>query len=107
VLHDGALLGWLGRGKHPLITFLPEEPPARDEAARVLAFALAGLVDGGRKRALVLWTIDGVDAAQSDLSAVFVAAGFVRTGGRRLIKRADRPKARDEDDEWPLASPDA
>ena len=106
VLRDGALLGWLGRGEHPLATFLPLEEPGRTEAARALATGLAGLVDHGRKRALVLWTIDGAMAAQSDLAPAFVRAGFTPTGSGRLIKRSARPKPRDDDD-WSMASSDA
>jgi ATP-dependent Lhr-like helicase len=105
VLWDGALLGWLGRGKHPLLTFLPSEEAGRAEAVRALAAGLAGLVDHGRKRALVLWTIDGVEAARSDLAPAFERAGFTSTGSGRLIKRAAHPKPRSDD--WSLAAGDA
>ena len=54
VLHEGALLGWLGRGDHPLLTFLPAEEPARSEAARRLARALADRVERGKHRALLV-----------------------------------------------------
>ncbi|MCL2451254.1 MAG: DEAD/DEAH box helicase, partial [Polyangiaceae bacterium] len=90
VQQDGVLRGWLGRGKHPLLTFLPDGDPARTRAARSLATALAGLVDHGRRRALLLSTIDGVDASESDLAPVFLEAGFVRTGQGRLVKRSPR-----------------
>jgi ATP-dependent Lhr-like helicase len=76
VLHDGALLGWLGRGDHPLLTFLPSEEPARAQAARRLAGALAERVDRGKHRALVIASIDGIEAARSPLAPAFVAAGF-------------------------------
>src|SRR5438067_6746802 len=48
VLHDGALVGWLGRGEHNLHTFLPPEEPGHSQSARALAHALAALVDEGR-----------------------------------------------------------
>jgi ATP-dependent Lhr-like helicase len=88
VLHDGALLGWLGRGEHPLITFLPDDEPERSHQASLLAHALRDLVDRGPRRALLVSTVDGVRAAESPLTAAFVRAGFaatmhglLRTGG--------------------------
>src|SRR5437868_10659749 len=54
VLHDGALIAWLGRGEHDLRTFLSAEEPARSRAARALARALAGQVDSGRRKALLI-----------------------------------------------------
>jgi ATP-dependent Lhr-like helicase len=105
ILRDGALLGWLGRGKHPLLTFLPTDPAERAETAGALATALGDLVDRGRRRALLLWTIDGAAASESDLAPAFVRAGFVSTGSRHLIKRTTRPRAHDED--WSMATSDA
>jgi len=84
---DGRLLGWLGRGDHPLLTFLPERDPARGHAAARLAAALAQRADGARTRALLIGTIDGVPAGQSDLAVHFVRAGFTPTL-RGLHKRA-------------------
>ena len=77
VLHEGTLLGWLGRGERPLLTFLPPEEPARAEAARVLAQALAERAN--RHRALLVSSIDGVDAGRSPLAPLFAAAGFTAT----------------------------
>jgi len=79
VLRDGVLLGWMGRGSRPLITFLPEDEPDRSDAGRALAQGLAELVDGKTRRALLVSSIDGVDAAHSPLVPIFVAAGFVAT----------------------------
>jgi len=87
VLRDGALLGWLGRSEQALLTFLAPEEPARAGAqARALAEALAQLVDGTGRRALLLSTIDGEPARTSPLAAAFLAAGF-STGGSGLLKR--------------------
>jgi ATP-dependent helicase Lhr and Lhr-like helicase len=83
VLRDGALLGWLGRARHALITF-PSESGA--SAATALAEALAAMVDGGEKRALLVATVDGVEASASPVAASFVAAGFASTA-RGLLKR--------------------
>ncbi len=90
VLRDGALLGWLGRGKRPLQTFLPDgtdSGSARTDASVALVQALAGLVDGVRRRALLVSTVDGTPAAQSPLAPIFVQAGFVATA-RGLLKRS-------------------
>jgi ATP-dependent Lhr-like helicase len=79
VLHEGDLLGWLGRGDHPLLTFLPADEPARTDAARRLAAALAARVDQAGLRALLVSSVDGVEAARSPLARVFADAGFIAT----------------------------
>jgi ATP-dependent Lhr-like helicase len=86
VLRNGQLLGWLGPAEHPLLTFLPEAEGERDEASRALATALAGRADGVRRRALLIRTIDGVEASESVLARAFMRAGFT-TGGSGLLKR--------------------
>jgi ATP-dependent Lhr-like helicase len=86
VVRDGDLLGWLGRSEHPLLTFLRAEEPRRSEDARALARSLATLVDGGRRRALLVSTVDGIEAARSPLARLFVEAGFAATM-RGLLKR--------------------
>jgi ATP-dependent Lhr-like helicase len=93
VLWQGRLLGWLGPGAHPLLTFFDPDGAGRSEAAAAMARALAGLVDGERRRALLISSIDGVPAAQSSLAPVFAIAGFAITM-RGLLKRA--PFARGE-----------
>ncbi len=94
VLRDGELLGWLGRGEHPLLTFLPEEEPARTEAARALAAALAARVTSSGARALLVPSIDGAFAADSPLARFFLEAGFVPTA-RGLLRRASpAPRAK-------------
>jgi ATP-dependent Lhr-like helicase len=87
VLHQGDLIAWLGRGEHDLHTFLPAEEPARTRAARALAQALAGLVDSGQRRALLIERVDGEDVASSPMSAHFKSAGFT-AGARGYLKRA-------------------
>ena len=104
VLEEGALLGWLGRGEHPLLTFLPPEEPARSSAAHRLARALADRVEHGRHRALLISTVDGVEAARSPLAPAFVAAGFGATL-RGLLKRGPGAPPADETDD--TVSPDA
>jgi ATP-dependent Lhr-like helicase len=87
VLHEGRLLAALLRGEHQLVTFLPPEEPERSRSARALAFALADLVDGGRRRALLVSRVDGDDVARSPLAAFLIAAGFT-PGIRGFLKRA-------------------
>ena len=87
VLHDGALLAVLARGEQGLTTWLPEGDPARGKALSALVRALANLVDSGRRKALLLARIDGVEAERSPLRDAFVAAGF-SSGIKGLLKRA-------------------
>jgi ATP-dependent helicase Lhr and Lhr-like helicase len=87
VLHEGRLLAALLRGEHQLVTFLPQEEPERSRSARALAFALADLVDGGRRKALFVARVDGDDVARSPLAAFLIAAGFT-PGMRGFLKRA-------------------
>ena len=98
VLGDGALLGWLGRGERPLLTFLPEDEPARSERATALAVALAERVDRGPERALLVSTIDGVEAARSPVAPTFVAVGFAPSS-HGLLKRGGPARAPDDADE--------
>jgi ATP-dependent Lhr-like helicase len=93
VMRGGALIGWLGRGDHPLLTFLPDEEPARSETTRALASALADLVDGGGRRALLVSTVDGIPAADSGLASHFVVAGFVPAPATYLFDALREPTA--------------
>jgi ATP-dependent Lhr-like helicase len=102
VLHEGALLGWLGRGDRPLLTFLPADEPARSEGARRLAAALAERVDRGLHRALLVTTVDGVEAARSPLAPAFAAEGFVPTA-HGLLKRGRASQPTDDAEDTTLA----
>jgi ATP-dependent Lhr-like helicase len=90
VLHDGELLGWIGRSEQSLLTFLPPHEPARGHAIDALADALAGLVRSGARKALSLATIDGEGAMRSPLAEALLARGF-RHGLRGLLLRAGDP----------------
>ncbi len=87
VLHEGALVGWLGRGEQNLHTFLPQGEPAASRAGRALARALASLVDEGRRKALLIARVDGEDVDASPLSGALKEAGFA-PGVRGYLKRA-------------------
>jgi ATP-dependent helicase Lhr and Lhr-like helicase len=86
ILADGCLVAWIGRAERNLLTFLPESEPERTETARAIALALASLVTGGRRRALLVAKIDGEDPAQSDLAVHLREAGFL-PGSRGYLKR--------------------
>ena len=92
VLREGALVAWAGRTERNLLTFLPESEPARGEAARDLARALAELVDSGRRRAVLISRIDGGNPSESPLARELAAAGFT-LGSRGFLKRAAREMA--------------
>ena len=92
VLHDGELIAWLGRGEHHLLSFLPAQEPASTHAARALAAALAGLVDSGQRKALLIARVDGGDVNASALAAALKAAGFT-AGIKGYLKRgATQPR---------------
>ncbi|MCA1827660.1 MAG: DEAD/DEAH box helicase, partial [Myxococcales bacterium] len=92
VLHDGALVGWLGRGEHNLHTFLPPDEPAHSHAARALAHGLAAQVDGFRRKAFLIARVDGEDVNASPLAPFLKEAGFT-PGIRGYLKRAPLPAA--------------
>jgi ATP-dependent Lhr-like helicase len=82
VLQEGVLLGWLGRSGQTLLTFDLSAPGAAD----ALALALAGLVETGRRRAVLLVTIDGDAAARSPHVQALQRAGFT-LGTRGILRR--------------------
>jgi ATP-dependent Lhr-like helicase len=88
VLHEGALVAYLGRSEEALTTFLPESEPDRTRAVEGIARALGALVDAGRRKLVALRTIDGADAARWALSETFVTSGFIRNGDSLLRRRA-------------------
>ena len=93
VLHDGRLLGWLGRNEQNLESF------AADAAsARLLAQSLAALVDGVRRRALLIARVDGREVAESPLAPDLRAAGFT-PGIKGYLRRAAAGVSLEDDDE--------
>ncbi len=90
LVDDWSLAAWIGRGGDALLAFLPEDEPARGRLAEALAGALAGPVDAGAQRAVVLATIDGRPATlDGALGRALAAAGFAATS-RGLFKRGPR-----------------
>jgi ATP-dependent Lhr-like helicase len=87
ILHDGALVGWLARSGESLLTFLPGDEAQRLASASPLANALAGLVESGERRALLLSTIDGAPANKSPLGPALAEAGFTPSAEGWLRRR--------------------
>jgi ATP-dependent Lhr-like helicase len=75
VLGDGALLAYLRRGNPNLQVFLPEEEPARGQAAKALAEFLVERAqrDGG----MLLISVNGTAVAEHWMARTLLDAGFV------------------------------
>ncbi|HEY6066806.1 MAG TPA: DEAD/DEAH box helicase, partial [Thermoanaerobaculia bacterium] len=86
ILKDGHLAAWLGRADRNLLTFLPESEPEAGETAAAIAGALAGLVESGRRRVLLVAKVDGEDPSGSPLAPRLREAGFL-AGSRGFLKR--------------------
>lgn len=93
ILRDGALVGFLGRSEQSLLTFVPDDEPARSQALRALGAALGALVDDGKRRAVLIATIDGVAASESPIAAALADAGFT-AGLSGLLRRRTSGDAR-------------
>jgi ATP-dependent Lhr-like helicase len=101
ILHNGRLAAWLGRADRNLLTLLPEAEPEASETAAAIASALAGLVESGRRRALLVAKVDGENPAVSPLAPFLRDAGFL-PGSRGYLKRTP---PRDNDDESKVQRP--
>ncbi len=92
ILRDGRLVAWLGRADRNLLTFLPDSEPERTESARAVAAALARLVSGGGRRALLVGKIDGDEPAQSPLAPFLREVGFLAGSRGYLMRMRPRPE---------------
>jgi ATP-dependent Lhr-like helicase len=86
ILNDGRLVAWISRAERNLLTFLPDSEPERSETSAAIAGALAGLVESGRRRVLLVAKVDGEDPSASPLASFLFEAGFLR-GSRGFLKR--------------------
>jgi ATP-dependent Lhr-like helicase len=86
VLWDGELLAVISRGERGITTYLPKDEPMRSAALGLLARTFSEMVEGGRRRAILISRIDGTDASDSPLAPAFVAVGFT-AGQKGLFKR--------------------
>jgi ATP-dependent helicase Lhr and Lhr-like helicase len=96
IVQAGALLAWSSRGGSSILTFLPQDEPARTQAARHVARCLAWTVESGLRRAVLIEGIDGVPATKDHaLAAALQEAGFI-LGARGWMKRQKRPRFADD-----------
>jgi ATP-dependent Lhr-like helicase len=79
ILVDGLMACYISRGDKQLATFLPEDEPTRSKVARAVAKELASLVEGGRRRALLITEVNGEPVKKSAVAPFLVEAGFVAT----------------------------
>ena len=93
VLFEGELLGFVHRGEHSLLSFLPQSEPVRERAARALAQALAAGSEE-RRQVRIIGKIDGVEPREHPLTPYFEEAGFRRTGKGLMFgaSTASRPR---------------
>ena len=95
VLCDGALLAYLRRGNPNLQLFLPEEEPARGQAAKSLAafFVERAQMEGG----MLVTSVNGVAVAESFMARTLLDSGFVAApmgfNVRRELPRLPAPVA--------------
>jgi ATP-dependent Lhr-like helicase len=82
VLVDGALTAYLRRGNPNIQVLLPEDEPARSQAARALAEFLAGYVqrtenpEGRGRNSMLITSVNGVPVAEHPLARFLLDAGF-------------------------------
>jgi ATP-dependent Lhr-like helicase len=81
LLVNGALAGYVSRGGRQILSFLPDDEPARSVAGRALATRLAALASQGEGRGggLLIAEIDGTPAEEHPLAGFLREAGFVAT----------------------------
>lgn len=90
ILHDGRLIGYVGKTGHSVLTFLPDDERAHREAdalARALTHASAA-----KARAVIIHRVDGEDPVSSPLAPHLRQAGFSPTtrGFHRRVDRNER-----------------
>jgi ATP-dependent helicase Lhr and Lhr-like helicase len=79
ILVNGILACYISRGEKSFYVFLPENEPTRSMVGREVAKALASLVQGGSRRALLISEVNEEPAARSPLAPFLVEAGFTAT----------------------------
>jgi ATP-dependent Lhr-like helicase len=93
LLVNGALAGYIGRGGRQILSFLPDDEPARAVAGRALAARLAALAGEGEGRGggLLIAQIDGVPPDDHPLAAFLRDAGFITTAMGMQLPRGAAP----------------
>ena len=91
VLHDGVLIGYVGKTGHSVLTFLPDDERTRPKTAGALARALAR-ASNTKARAVLIKRIDGEDPLGSTLAPHLQEAGFSPTS-RGFHRRLEREQS--------------
>ena len=94
VVRAGVPLAWLGRTERSLLTF----GTGQGTDLEAVALALAQLVLGGRRRALLVAQIDGEAAERSPLGAALLRRGFKATSRGLLLRRRGAAAEPSEDE---------
>lgn len=97
ILVDGALAAYVTRGEKEIVTFLPDSEPNQSRVAHSIAGALAAVVRGGRRRAMLITEVNGQPVARSPMARFFTEAGFAASAlgaqMRALAGTRDRSNA--------------
>ncbi|HUP44509.1 MAG TPA: DEAD/DEAH box helicase [Thermoanaerobaculia bacterium] len=80
ILVNGALAAYVGRGEKQLTVMLPEDEPERGTVGREIGRALALLVEGGERRAILITEVNGEPVGRSALAPYLAEAGFTASG---------------------------
>ena len=93
LLVNGARAGYVGRGGRQILSFLPDDEPARSVAGRALAARLSALASEGQGRGggLLIAEIDGVPAEEHPLAAFLRDAGFIPSAMGMHVPRPTAP----------------
>ncbi len=89
VIVDGALGAYVYKGLRQILTFLPENEPARSRVARGTAEGLLEILRQTRRRAIALDEIDGVHPARHPIASYLIDAGFLQTADGLQLRRTD------------------
>ena len=93
VLVNGSLAAYLARADRQFLTYLPEDEPARSNAARALARTLFEVATTGTDRVgMFIAELDGTPAVGHPLAPFLLEAGFARRGHgfQAAPEKADR-----------------
>jgi len=91
LVRDGRLLAWLGKTEQTLLTFVADDEPRRSEDQVAIAGALASLVESGRRKSVLVATVDGVAVGQSALARALQKEGFSASSKGYLRRAATTP----------------
>ena len=88
IILDGALIGYISRSAHSILTFFPSPREECRLCEEALATALKRLIDGHAHRSLVIDEIDGRPPATSNFGRALEQLGFVATSNGYIYRAA-------------------